>query len=210
MKKKEKNKPSKQAKEKQDYAELLDKYVRFQAEFDNYKKRSFKEKADFVKYANQGLIMELLSILDNFERGIKSAEQKKDYALLHQGVDMISKQLHSLLETKGLSRIKSVGEKFDPHQHEAVEVIEGDDEGAIIEELQSGYLLSGRIIRPARVKVIKAKQEVSEMEKKEEEQNKQEKEKEQEENKQDIENKEKEESRESEVVKEKGVDNLEE
>lgn len=191
MKKKEKSKPSKQVKEKQDYAELLDKYVRFGAEFDNYKKRSFKEKADFVKYANQGLIMELLSILDNFERGIKSAEQKKDYALLHQGVNMISKQLHSLLETKGLSRIKSVGEKFDPHQHEAVEVIEGDDEGAIIEELQSGYLLSGRIIRPARVKVIKVKQEEKE-EEIEEKKEESEKDIEEKGEKKDIENSEKE------------------
>lgn len=155
MKKKDK---SKHTKEKQDYQELWDKYVRLQAEFDNYKKRSFKERADFVKYANEGLIIELLGILDNFERGIKSAEQKKDYSLLHQGVDMISKQLHSLLETKGLSRIKSVGQKFDPHQHEAVEVVEGDDEGVVVEELQPGYLLSGRIVRPARVKVTKAKQ----------------------------------------------------
>jgi len=155
MKKKEK---SNHIKEKQNYEELWDKYVRLQAEFDNYKKRSFKERGDFIKFANEGLIIELLSILDNFERGIKSAEQKKDYDLLHQGVDMISKQLHSLLETKGLSRIKSLGEKFDPHQHEAVEVVEGDDEGAVVEELQSGYLLSGRIVRPAKVKVIKAKQ----------------------------------------------------
>jgi len=144
--------------EKQSYQELWDKYVRLGAEFDNYKKRSFKEKIDFMKFANEGLIVELLSILDNFERGIKSVETKKDYDLLHQGVDMISKQLHSLLETKGLSRIKAVGQKFDPHQHEAVEVVDGDDEGTVIEELQSGYLLSGRIIRPAKVKVAKVKQ----------------------------------------------------
>ena len=143
---------------KQNYQELWDKYVRLGAEFDNYKKRSFKEKIDFMKFANEGLIVELLSILDNFERGIKSVETKKDYDLLHQGVDMISKQLHSLLETKGLSRIKAVGQKFDPHQHEAVEVVDGDDEGTVIEELQSGYLLSGRIIRPAKVKVAKVKQ----------------------------------------------------
>jgi len=153
---------TKPVEEKQSYQELWDKYVRLGAEFDNYKKRSFKEKIDFMKFANEGLIIELLSILDNFERGIKSAESKKDYDLLHQGVDMISKQLHSLLETKGLSRIKSIGQKFDPHQHEAVEVVDGEDEGAVIEELQSGYLLSGRIIRPARVKVAKTKQGVEE------------------------------------------------
>jgi len=179
MKKKDKDKHTK---EKQDYEELWDKYVRLQAEFDNYKKRSFKEKADFVRFANEGLIVELLSILDNFERGIKSAEQKKDYDLLHQGVDMISKQLHRLLETKGLSRIESVGQKFDPHQHEAVEVVEGDDEEVVVEELQPGYLLSGRILRPARVKVTKVKQ-VSEEDINESEEN---------------------------IGKEEGVDNLEE
>ena len=187
MKKKDEDK---QVKEKQDYQELWDKYVRLQAEFDNYKKRSFKEKVEFIKFANEGLIIELLSILDNFERGIKSAEQKKDYDLLHQGVDMISKQLYSLLETKGLSRIKAVGQKFDPHKHEAVEVVEGDDEGVVVEELQPGYLLSGRIVRLARVKATKVKQ-VSETEKKRDEQNKEEKEnKEKEQEYEEIEKKE--------------------
>lgn len=165
MKKKEKEKEpdnKNSTEEIKDYDELWDRYVRLQAEFDNYRKRSFREKTEFVKFANEGLIIELLGILDNFERGIRSAEQKKDYNLLHQGVDMISKQLHSLLETKGLSRIKSIGEKFDPHQHEAIEVVEGDDEGVIVEELQPGYLLSGRIVRPARVKVVKEKERKSE------------------------------------------------
>lgn len=165
MKKKEKEKEPENknsTEEIKDYDELWDRYVRLQAEFDNYRKRSFREKTEFVKFANEGLIIELLGILDNFERGIRSAEQKKDYNLLHQGVDMISKQLHSLLETKGLSRIKSIGEKFDPHQHEAIEVVEGDDEGVIVEELQPGYLLSGRIVRPARVKVVKEKERKSE------------------------------------------------
>jgi molecular chaperone GrpE len=150
-----------EALEKNDYALLWDKYLRLQAEFDNYRKRSFKERGDFIKFANESLILELLNILDDFERGIKSAEQKKDYQLLHQGVDMISRQLHTLLESKGLSRIKSLGQKFDPHYHEAMEVVEKEsgEEGEVIEELQPGYLLNGRIVRPARVKVIKAKEE---------------------------------------------------
>ena len=153
----------------QDYATILDKYMRLHAEFDNYRKRSSKEKIEFVKFANEGLILELLGILDNFERGIKSAEQKKDFDLLHQGVDMISKQLHALLEAKGLTRIKAVGQKFDPHQHEPMEVIEGDEEeDVIVEEMQPGYLLNGRIIRPAKVKVARKKKE-EETEKREEE-----------------------------------------
>lgn len=149
-----KEKDIKDIKEKEDY---YDKFLRLQAEFDNFKKRTFKEKTEFVKFANECLILELVSILDDFERGIKSAEQKKDFQLLHQGVDIISKQLHSLLEEKGLNKIKSVGEKFNPHEHEAIETIEDKtkEDGTIIEELQGGYALNGRIIRPAKVKVIK-------------------------------------------------------
>lgn len=155
-------------KKEKEYASLWDRYLRLQAEFDNYKKRTFKEKVEFVKFANEGLILELLDILDNFERGVKSAELKKDFGLLHQGVDMISKQLHTLLEAKGLKRIKSLGENFDPHQHEAVEVIEDEDEevseGRIVEELQPGYMLNGRIIRPAKVKVVRKKEKVTKKE----------------------------------------------
>ena len=126
--------------------------------------------SEFVRFANEGLILELLGILDNFERGIKSAEHKKDYELLHQGVDMISKQLHSLLEEKGLVRIKSLNKKFDPHQHEAVEVVEDPmaEENTIIEEMQPGYILNGRIIRPVKVKVAKAKEEAVKTETEEE------------------------------------------
>jgi len=139
---------------------LEEKYLRLQAEFDNYKKRSYREKIEFIKFANEGLILELLEILDNFERGIKSAEAKKDFELLHQGVDMISKQLHSLLEAKGLKRISCVGDKFDPHKHEAIEVVEEEakETNVIIEEMQPGYILNGRIIRPAKVKVLKSKE----------------------------------------------------
>ncbi|MBP7088979.1 MAG: nucleotide exchange factor GrpE [Candidatus Omnitrophica bacterium] len=145
---------------KEDREILEEKYLRLQAEFDNYKKRSYKEKIEFIKFANEGLILELLDILDNFERGIKSAEAKKDFALLHQGVDMISKQLHSMLEAKGLKRISCVGEKFDPHKHDAIEVVEGEEKetDTVIEELQPGYILNGRIIRPAKVKVLKGKE----------------------------------------------------
>jgi len=142
-----------------EYEALLDKYVRLQAEFDNYKKRSYREKIEFVKFANEGLILELVGILDNFELGIKSAERKKDFNLLHQGVDMISKQLHSLLEAKGLVRIKSSGEKFDPHRHEALEVVDDDtvEADTVLEELQPGYVLNDRILRPAKVKVARKK-----------------------------------------------------
>jgi molecular chaperone GrpE len=138
-----------------------DKCLRLQAEFDNFRKRVAKERVEFIKFANEALILELVQLLDDFERGIKSADQKKDFGLLHQGVDMISKQLHRLLEEKGLKRVKSVGETFNPHEHEALEVVEDKtkQDGLILEELQPGYKLNDRVIRPAKVKVVKNKEE---------------------------------------------------
>lgn len=153
--------------------DYYDKYLRLQAEFDNFRKRALKDREEFIKFANEALVLELVSILDDFERGIKSTEGKKDFQLLHQGVDMISRQLHRLLEDKGLKKINCLGEKFDAHQHEAIEVVEDEtgQEAAIVEELQPGYTLNGRVIRPAKVKVVKGKEEVKEEaeEKKEEE-----------------------------------------
>ncbi len=147
------------AKLKQEYSNLWDRYLRLQAEFDNYKKRSLQEKADFVKFANDGLISELIGILDNFELSIKYADEKNDFKLMHQGVYMIIKQMHSLLSSKGLEKIKTIGEKFDPHRHEPLEIVEDSsvEREEVSEEFQPGYLLSGRILRPAKVKVVKPK-----------------------------------------------------
>lgn len=155
---KEKKAPE-EKKEEKNYEALWDKYLRLQADFDNYRKRSHREKTEFIKFANEMLILELLEILDNFERGIKAADQKKDFSLLHQGVDMTARQLHILLEAKGLKKIKAAGEKFNPHLHEPMEVVEeeGVEEDMVIEEMQAGYTLNDRIIRPAKVKVKKGK-----------------------------------------------------
>ncbi|MCF7875172.1 MAG: nucleotide exchange factor GrpE [Candidatus Omnitrophica bacterium] len=164
--------------QKQEYQDLWNRYLRLQAEFDNYRKRSLQEKAEFIKFANQGLISELIGILDNFELSIKYADQKNDFKLMHQGVDMIIKQLHTLLKSKGLEKIKTIGENFNPHQHDALEIIEDQDVEAdtVVEELQPGYLLSGRILRPAKVKVAKPKEAKKEAEKQENKETKKEKE----------------------------------
>lgn len=134
-----------------------DKSLRMQAELDNARKRMAKERQDFIRFANEGLIIELLGILDDFERGVKAAEQKKDFGLLHQGVDIISRQLGRLLEDKGLKRIEALGKKFNPHEHEAIEVVKDDnlEDETVVEELQQGYILNDRIIRPAKVKVAR-------------------------------------------------------
>lgn len=138
-----------------------DKCLRTQAEFENARKRMERDKIEHIKFASEDIISELLGILDNFERGVKSAEKAKDFDLLHQGVEMTAKQLHGLLEERGLKRIKCVGEKFDPFKHEALEIVDGDAEkdGMVAEELQSGYELNGRVIRSAKVRVVKAREE---------------------------------------------------
>lgn len=145
--------------QKGEYQALWDRFLRLQAEFDNYKKRSLQDKADFIKFANHGLISELVGILDNFELSIKYADEKNDFKLMHQGVDMIIKQLQTLLKSKGLERIKTIGERFDPHRHDALEIVEDEasDQERVVDEFQPGYLLSGRILRPAKVKVAKPK-----------------------------------------------------
>lgn len=164
--------------QKQEHQDLWNRYLRLQAEFDNYRKRSLQEKAEFIKFANQGLISELIGIVDNFELSIKYADKKNDFKLMHQGVDMIIKQLHTLLKSKGLEKIKTVGENFNPYQHDALEIIEDQDVevDTVIEELQPGYLLSGRILRPAKVKVAKPKEAKKEVEKQENKETKKEKE----------------------------------
>lgn len=143
-------------KELEEYRERL---LRLHAEFDNFKKRMAKEKQEFMKYANESLILELIYIFDNFELAFNSATKSRDFDALHKGVEMILNQMRGFLKEKGLERIESVGKKFDPTRHDAIEQIEmeGCEDNIVIEEFQPGYMLYGRIIRPAKVKVSKRK-----------------------------------------------------
>jgi len=142
------------ARQKQEY---FDKLLRLQAEFENFKKRGIREKEQFLKFANEGLIYELISILDNFERAFASANKMTDFKSLHQGVEMILKQIHQLLQKNGVKKIECLGKPFDPVQQEAIAHVESDKypENTVIEEVQKGYLLEDRLIRPAVVKVAK-------------------------------------------------------
>jgi molecular chaperone GrpE len=137
--------------------EYFDKLLRLHAEFENFKKRSIKERQQFLKFANEGLIRELIDILDNFERAFDSANKMTDLKSLHQGVEMILKQIYQLLEKNGVKKIECVGKPFDPVQQEAIAHIESDEqpENTVVEEVQKGYLLDERLIRPAVVKVSK-------------------------------------------------------
>ena len=134
-----------------------DNFVRAHAEFENIRKRLEKEKADFVKYANEGLIIQFLPIIDNLEISEKHIAEAKDFKSVREGVDMIQVQIQKFLKDIGLERIKTVGEKFDPHVHDAIETEESKDkdDGIIVAELQPGYRLNGRLLRPASVKIVK-------------------------------------------------------
>jgi molecular chaperone GrpE len=138
---------------------FYDKYVRAHAEFENIRKRLEKEKADFVKYANEGLVYEFLPIIDNLEIAEKHIKEAKDFDAVREGVDMIQAQIGKFLKDIGLERIKTVGEKFDPHLHDAIDTEDSKDkeEGAIVGELKPGYRFNGKLLRPAAVRIVKKK-----------------------------------------------------
>jgi molecular chaperone GrpE len=134
-----------------------DKYVRAHAEFENARKRIEKEKGDLLKYANEGFIVDLLPIIDMLEISEKHIKEAKDFKAVREGVDMIHIQIQKFLKDIGVEKIKSVGEKFDPNFHEAIETadIKDKEEELVVEELKSGYTFNGRLLRPASVKIVK-------------------------------------------------------
>ena len=106
---------------------LKDQYLRKLADYENFRKRMFREKEDAVQYANTQLLADLVGVIDNFDRAVQSSETSRDFQSLHDGVDMIRKSLFGLLESKyGLARFDSVGAAFDPNVHEAVMSDQGD------------------------------------------------------------------------------------
>ena len=148
-----------QLKEASDKArEYWDRILRMQADLDNTRKRLEREKQDFIKFANEGIILELLNILDDLERAVGLAESKhQDLPAFLKGVEMILAHLYEMLKEYGVRPIETQGKIFDPHYHEAMMQAEDKDlpEHTIVEELQKGYLLNDRVIRTAKVKVSK-------------------------------------------------------
>lgn len=136
-------------------SEYHDKMLRALAEMENLRKRLDKEKKDFYNLANQELISELLPVLDNFDRSLSAADATPASNPYRQGIEMIYKQLEEVLEKQGLEEIKAVGESFDPFFHEAVQQEETDKypDSTVLEVLLKGYLLKGKLLRPAAVKV---------------------------------------------------------
>lgn len=135
--------------------DLFDRLARLQAEFDNYRKRAAKENADFRDFAVSDAARALLPVMDSFNLALKNASAKPED--LRKGVELIYKQLQDVLQRLNVERIPSQGEPFDPRVHEAIEMVESDaaPDEHVLEELQPGYRIKGRLLRPAMVRVAK-------------------------------------------------------
>ena len=133
---------------------LLDRLARMQAEFENARRRAAKEQQDFRDFATVDAIKSLLPVVDNFERALQAKSEPADF---RTGVELIYKQLQDVLTKLGVRAIAAKGEQFDPHVHEAIEMVETPDaaDHEIVEEWQRGYKFKDRLLRPAMVKVAK-------------------------------------------------------
>lgn len=131
---------------------LNTKYMRLMADFQNFKRRTEKEKSDIYAFANEKIVKELLDVIDNFERALAAGNDGDKFL---EGMEMILKQLLSVLERAGVSEIKCLGEDFDPNFHNAVMTEDSTEyeSGKVTEVLQKGYILNSRVVRPAMVKV---------------------------------------------------------
>ena len=153
---------------KADYQKLSDelssykeKYLRLMAEFENARKRMDREKQEFVKFANEGLIVDFLNVLDDLERSVEAAKAKhEDYTAFLKGIEMVMAHIYDLLKRNGVKSIKAKGTKFDPHCHEVLmqEESDGVEDGIVLDELQKGYYLGDRVVRTAKVKLSKKKE----------------------------------------------------
>ena len=141
--------------EKAKYAELNDKYLRLFSEFDNFRKRTAKEKLDLTVTASENVIKDILPVLDDFERALQNMEKNGNEADL-QGVTLIFNKLKDTLKKKGLEEIEAMGVEFNTDEHEALTMIpapEEDKKGKVLDVIQKGYKLNGKVIRFARVVV---------------------------------------------------------
>lgn len=131
--------------------ELRNKYLMALADLENYKKRMKKESEEFMKYANERLLKEFIPVVDNFERALMVKHSDDDFS---KGIELIYKHLLSILKKEGVEAFESVGKEFNPRYHEAVSVVPSKHkDGIVIEELEKGYNLKGKLARPARVVV---------------------------------------------------------
>jgi molecular chaperone GrpE len=142
------------AKLEEQLAELNDKYLRLFSDFDNYRKRTAKERIELAKTAGEDFFKAILPVLDDFERGLKAMNEAADVNALKEGVDLIYNKLNNTLVGKGLEPLTSIGNVFDADIHEAITNIPAPSEdmkGKVIDEVERGYALNGKVIRYAKV-----------------------------------------------------------
>jgi len=143
--------------------ELADQYLanwqRAQADFANFKKRAEQDRSEFIKFANGTLMSSLLPVIDDFERALENVSDAVDSGWI-EGINLIYRKTMTALENQGLSKIETQGQDFDPNFHQAV-LYEKGEEGKVIEELQTGYMLNDRLLRPSMVKVGKGEEDES-------------------------------------------------
>ena len=140
----------------QEIAELKDRNLRLMAEFENYKKRTLREKTELILNGGEKVITALLPILDDLERAEANMNKSQDYASLREGFDLIVKKLHETLERQGLKRIDTDGKTFDTDYHEAIAMVPVEDKamaGHVIDCVEAGYQLGDKVIRHAKVAV---------------------------------------------------------
>ncbi len=141
---------------KAEVQELKDKFIRQAAEFDNYRKRNAKERLELMQTASREVMVALLEVLDDSERAEKQLDTSDDIAAMKQGVKLVFNKLRNTLNAKGLKTMKSIGEDFNPDQHEAITQIPAPSEelkGKVVDEMEKGYYLGDKIIRFAKVVV---------------------------------------------------------
>lgn len=140
---------------KKDMDEINDKYLRLNAEFQNYRKRVEKEKTDIFKYGQEKFVIELLPIMDNFERALLASQQENIESKVMDGIILIKKSLDEFFEHNGVKKIEAIGMPFDPIKHHAVMTVESEDHASdhVVEVFQEGYVLNDKVIRPCMVKV---------------------------------------------------------
>ena len=136
---------------------LNDRLLRLHAEFENYKKRAARERSEFVRFANEGLLLELLPVVDSLEHAAATTRSGIDAQGVAEGLNVIRRLFQATLEKAAVKFIEALGHEFDPNFHQAVAQVESTDgrDNIVVEEVRKGYLLEGRLLRPAMVKVSK-------------------------------------------------------
>jgi molecular chaperone GrpE len=149
--------PTEEEKLRAQVAELKDKLLRGQAEWDNSRKRILREKEEAVRYAGEAMLEKLLPVLDNFEMGMAAAKSAIDAKAISQGFEMVLAQFQQVLRDAGVEAVEAVGQPFDPHRHEALGHQDSEEhpEGHVMMQTRKGYKLKDRLLRPASVFVAR-------------------------------------------------------